>query len=114
MTLLQSGIIAAFASWPGLVGTLRGGWLDESLSERGVSTTLSRKSIIGTGLSASTVFVVTAAYVEQAWVAVTLLTLCVGFLRLATASVNSYPIDLAPRPMVGALTGLQNFFGNIG
>src|SRR5262249_32018011 len=63
---------------------------------------------------ASTVFVVTAAYVEQAWLAVTLLTLCVGSLRLATGSVNSYPIDLAPRPVVGALTGLQNFFGHIG
>ncbi len=114
MTLLQSGIIAALPFWAGLVGTLGGGWLGDYLIERGVSTTFSRKSIIGTGLSASTVFVVTAAYVEQAWVAVTLLTLCVGFLRLATGSVNSYPIDLAPRPMVGALTGIQNFFGNIG
>src|SRR5437899_7118068 len=114
MTLLQSGIIAALPFWAGLVGTLGGGWLGDYLIERGVSTTFSRKSIIGTGLSASTVFIVTAAYVEQAWVAVTLLTLCVGFLRLATGSVNSYPIDLAPRPMVGALTGIQNFFGNIG
>lgn len=114
MTLLQSGIIAALPFWAGLVGTLGGGWLGDYLVERGVSTTFSRKSIIGTGLSASTVFVVTAAYVEQAWLAVTLLTLCVGSLRLATGSVNSYPIDLAPRPMVGALTGLQNFFGNIG
>jgi len=114
MTLLQSGIIAALPFWAGLVGTLGGGWLGDYLIERGVSTTFSRKSIIGTGLSASAVFVVTAAYVEQAWLAVTLLTLCVGSLRLATGSVNSYPIDLAPRPMVGALTGLQNFFGNIG
>src|SRR6058998_2871690 len=114
MTLLQSGIIAALPFWAGLVGTLGGGWLGDYLIERGVSITFSRKSIIGTGLSASTVFVVTAAYVEEAWLAVTLLTLCVGSLRLATGSVNSYPIDLAPRPMVGALTGIQNFFGNIG
>jgi len=114
MTLLQSGIVAALPFWAGLVGTLGGGWLGDYLIHRGVSTTVSRKSIIGTGLSASTVFVVTAAYAEQAWLAVTLLTLCVGCLRLATGSVNSYPIDLAPRPMVGALTGIQNFFGNIG
>src|SRR5213594_2773584 len=114
MTLLQSGIIAALPFWAGLVGTLGGGWLGDYLIERGVSTTFSRKSIIGTGLSASTVFVVTAAYVEQAWVAVTLLTLCVGFLRLATGSVNALPIDLAPRSMVGSLTGIQNFFGNVG
>ncbi len=114
MTLLQSGIFGALPFWAGLVGTLGGGWLGDYLIERGVSITVSRKSIIGTGLSASTVFIVTAAYVEQGWLAVTLLTLCVGSLRLATASVNSYPIDLAPRPMVGALTGIQNFFGNIG
>ena len=113
MTLLQSGIFGALPFWAGLVGTLGGGWLGDYLIHRGVSTTVSRKSIIGTGLSASTVFVVTAAYAEQAWLAVTLLTLCVGCLRLATGSVNSYPIDLAPRPMVGALTGIQNFFGNI-
>ena len=114
MTLLQSGIFGALPFWAGLVGTLGGGWLGDYLIHRGVSTTVSRKSIIGTGLSASTVFVVTAAYAERAWLAVTLLTLCVGCLRLATGSVNSYPIDLAPRPMVGALTGIQNFFGNIG
>ena len=114
MTLLQSGIFGALPFWAGLIGTLGGGWLGDYLIERGVSITVSRKSIIGTGLSASTVFVVTAAYVEEAWLAVTLLTLCVGSLRLATGSVNSYPIDLAPRPMVGALTGIQNFFGNIG
>src|SRR5262249_12602920 len=88
--------------------------LGDYLIQRGVSTVVSRKSIIGTGLCVSTVLVIAAAFVEQSWLAVTLLTLCVGSLRLATGSVNSYPIDLAPRPMVGALTGLQNFFGNIG
>src|SRR5262249_48306874 len=62
----------------------------------------------------STALVITAAYVQQSWLAVMLLTLCVGFLRLATGSVNSFPIDLAPPSMVGALTGVQNFLGNIG
>jgi MFS transporter, ACS family, D-galactonate transporter len=42
------------------------------------------------------------------------LTFSVAFLRLATGSVNSFPIDLAPRSMVGALTAIQNFFGSIG
>src|SRR5437899_6436146 len=114
MTLLKSGIVSALPFWAGVVGTLGGGWLGDYLIQRGVSTTLSRKSIIGAGLSVSTVLVVTAAYVEQSWLAVTLLTFCVGFLRLATGSVNSLPIDLAPRLMVGWLTGIQNFFGNIG
>src|SRR5262249_19616995 len=88
--------------------------LGDYLIQRGVSTTVSRKSIIGTGLGVSTVLVITAAFVEQSWLAVTLLTLSVGSLRLATGSVNSFPIDLAPRPMVGVLTSIQNFFGSIG
>jgi len=114
MTLLSSGIVGALPFWAGLVGTLGGGWLGDYLIKRGVSTTRSRKSIIGTGLSLSTVLVITAAFADEAWLAVTLLTLCVGSLRLATGSANSFPIDLAPRPMVGALTGIQNFFGSIG
>lgn len=114
MSLLKSGIVAALPFWAGMLGTLGGGWLADYLIQRGVSTTVSRKSIIGAGLTVSAVLVIAAAYVEQSWLAVTLLTLCVGFLRLATGSVNSLPIDLAPRPMVGSLTGIQNCFGNIG
>src|SRR5437016_1882919 len=114
MTLLQSGILSALPFWAGLLGTLAGGWLGDYLIQHGISTTVSRKSIIAGGLSGSTVLVIAAAYVEQSWLAVTLLTLCIGCLRLATGSVNSLPIDLAPALMVGSLTGIQNFFGNIG
>ena len=114
MTLLQSGIASALPFWAGLLGTLGGGWLGDYLIQRGVTTTVSRKSIIGVGLTASTVLVVAAAYVEQSWLAVTLLTLSVGSLRLATGSVNSLPIDLAPPAAVGSLTSIQNFFANIG
>src|SRR5437660_1608652 len=114
MTLLQSGIASALPFWAGLLGTLGGGWLGDYLIQRGVTTTVSRKSIIGVGLTASTVLVIAAAYVEQSWLAVTLLTLSVGSLRLATGSVNSIPIDLAPLAAVGSLTSIQNFVGNIG
>jgi len=114
MSLLKSGIIAALPFWAGMLGTLGGGWLADYLIQRGVSTTASRKSVIGAGLTVSTVLVIAAAYVEASWLAVTLLTLCVGFLRLATGSINALPIDLAPRSMVGSLTGIQNFFGSVG
>jgi ACS family D-galactonate transporter-like MFS transporter len=114
MTLLQSGIASALPFWAGLLGTLGGGWLGDYLIQRGVTTTVSRKSIIGAGLTASTVLVLAAAYVAQSWLAVTLLTLSVGSLRLATGSANSLPIDLAPPAAVGSLTSIQNFFGNVG
>lgn len=114
MTLLQSGIASALPFWAGMLGTLGGGWLGDYLIQRGVTTTVSRKSIIGVGMTAATVLVIAAAYVERSWLAVALLTLCVGFLRLATGSVNSLPIDLAPAGAVGALTSIQNFFANVG
>jgi MFS family permease len=114
MTLLQSGFAAALPFWVGILGTLGGGWLGDYLIERGVTPTLSRKSIIGTGLIASTVLVVIAAYVAQSWLAVTLLTLCVFSIRLTTGSVNSLPIDLAPPAAVASLTSIQNVFGSVG
>src|SRR5580704_6708710 len=114
MTLLKSGVVSAIPFWVGLLATLAGGWLGDYLVKRGVTTTRSRKAIIGTGLTAATLFVSSAAFVKQDWLAVTLLTLCVGCLRLTTASVNSLPIDLASRASVGTLSSIQNFFGNIG
>jgi ACS family D-galactonate transporter-like MFS transporter len=114
MTVLQSGIAAALPFWAGILGTLGGGYLGDYLIGRGVTETVSRKSIIGAGLIASTVLVVIAAYVAQSWLAVTLLTLCVFSLRLTTGSVNSLPIDLAPPAAVASLTSIQNVFGSIG
>lgn len=114
MTVLTSGFVAGLPFWAGILGTLGGGWLGDYLIQRGVRPTVSRKSIIGAGLTAATVLVITAAFVEQTWLAVTLLTLCVGCLRMTTGSVNSVAIDLAPLSAVASLCSIQNFFGNIG
>ena len=114
MTLLKSGVVSAIPFWVGILTTLAGGWLADHLVKKGVSTALARKSIIGIGMTAATAFVSTAAFVPQAWLAVTLLTLCVGSLRITTGSVNALPIDLAPPSEVGTLSSIQNFFGNIG
>ena len=114
MTALRSGLVSSLLFGMGMLGTLAGGWLGDYLIQRGVSPTVSRKSIIGIGLSGATVLVIAAAYISQAWLAVALLTVCVGSLRLATGPANSLPIDLAPRSVVGSLTSIQNFFGNVG
>ncbi len=114
MTVLQSGVAAALPFWAGILGTLGGGWLGDYLMQRGVTATVSRKSIIGAGLTGATVLVVASAYVAESWLAVTLLTLCVFSIRLTTGSVNSLPIDLAPPAAVGSLTSIQNVFGSVG
>jgi ACS family glucarate transporter-like MFS transporter len=113
MTVLKSGAVAALPFWAGVLCTLAGGWLGDYLIQRGVSPTVSRKSIIGIGLAAATIMVIAAVFTRQIWMAVTFLTLSVASLRTTTASVNSLPIDLAPASAVGSLTAIQNLFGNL-
>jgi MFS family permease len=113
MTLLKSGVIAALPFWVGVFCTLGGGWLGDYMIRRGASLTVSRKSIIGLGLTAATATVIVAVFIQQGWLAVTLLILCVAFLRTTTGSVNSLPIDLAPSSAVASLTAIQNLFGNL-
>jgi MFS family permease len=114
MTILKSGFVSFLPFFAGVLGTLAGGWLGDWMIARGTSSTFTRKSIIGFGLVGSTVMVIAAAYTESVWLAVALITLCVGSLRLATASCNALPIDLAPRIVLGSVTAIQNFFGNVG
>ncbi len=113
MTLLETGIFAGFPFWMGMIGVVAGGWLGDHLIRRGVSRTASRKGMIVTGLTGATILIVTAAFVTQTWLVVALLTLCMGSLRMTTASANSAPIDLAPPGAVASLASLQNFSGNI-
>lgn len=113
MTVLRTGIVASLPFWVGMIGTAGGGWLGDYLIRRGFSRTASRKGIVGTGFTLSTIMVITAAFTYQTWLAVTLLTLCVGCMRIATASIHSTPIDLAPPGAVGSLASIQNFAGNV-
>ncbi len=62
----------------------------------------------------STFFVVAAAFTTQTWLAVTLLTLCMGSLRMTTASSNSLSIDLAPKNALASLASIQSIGGNPG
>jgi len=113
LSLPETGIVAGLPFLMGMVGTAGGGWLGDHLIRRGVSRTASRKGLIVTGLSMTTILVVAAAFTSQTWLAVTLLTLCMGFLRMTTASANAMPIDLAPAGSVASLASIQNFAGNI-
>ena len=114
MSLLRTGLVGSLPFWMGMVGTIGGGMLGDHLMRRGLSRTASRKGIIGTGLTLAMVMVVTAAFTEQTWLAVVLLTLCMGCMRTTTGSANCLPVDLAPPGAVGSLTSIQNFAGNVG
>lgn len=111
MTVLETGLVASLPFWMGLVGTLTGGWVGDYLIRRGFSRTASRKTMIGVGLTLVTITMVAAAFATQTWLAVTLLILCMGSMRLITASANSAPLDLAPVSAVASLTSIQNTIG---
>ncbi len=110
MTVPQTGIVASLPFWAGQVGTLTGGWVGDYLIRRGFSRTASRKTMIGVGLTLVTITMVAAAFASQTWLAVTLLILCMGSMRLITASANSAPMDLAPS-LAASLTSIQNTIG---
>lgn len=114
MTLLKSGIIGALPFWVGMISTLGGGWLGDSLIRRGVRPTVSRKSIIGIALAMGTILVIAAGFSKETWLAVTLLILCMAFIKTPVGSVNALPIDLAPATLVGTLSAIQCFFGDAG
>jgi ACS family D-galactonate transporter-like MFS transporter len=112
MSLLRTGITSSLPFIMGMIAVVAGGWLGDALIRRGYSRNASRKGIIGTGLTLATILVVTAAFTSNTVVAVILFVLCMGSLRITTASANSIPIDLAPKGVVASLTSIQNFAGN--
>jgi MFS family permease len=112
MTILRSGFATSSLFVMGMAGVVIGGWLGDHLIRRGVSRSVSRKGIIGSGLVLATVLVVTAAFTSNNVLAVILFIGCMGSLRMTTASANAMPIDLAPPDIVASLTSIQNFAGN--
>ena len=86
---------------------------DYLIRHQGFSRTASRKTMIGVGLTLAMVLMVAAAFATQTWLAVTLLVLCMGCIRLISASANSTPMDLAPPMAVASFTSIQNFMGTM-
>jgi MFS family permease len=114
MTVLNTGMVASLPFLMGMVGTIGGGVVADFLIRSGVSKNNARKGMIAGGLLGATLFVITAAFTTQTWLAVALLTLCMGSLRMTTASSNSLSIDLAPENAVASLASIQSIGGNLG
>jgi MFS transporter, ACS family, D-galactonate transporter len=114
MSIMSTGFFAMLPFVAGIAFTLLGGWLSDRLVERGASVSSVRRSFAVGGIFASTIFIVVAAFSQEAWVAITAFTLAVSALSLATASVNAMPIDVAPPHLVSSCASIQNFGGNIG
>jgi MFS transporter, ACS family, D-galactonate transporter len=114
MSIMTTGFFAMPPFVAGLVFTLLGGWASDRIVERGASVSVVRRSFAVGGMFASTIFIVIAALSQEAWMAITALTLAISALSLTTASANAMPIDVAPPHLVSSCASIQNFGGNIG
>lgn len=106
-------------AWVGLIPPLvaffaeqLGGWLSDKLSTK-FGPTKGRKIPIVTSMVFASVIAL-AAIVPNAAFAVALLSVSMGCLAVAAASIWSLPSDVAPtEATVGSVGGLQNFAANI-
>ena len=114
MSIMKTGFFAMLPFLAGIAFTLLGGWLSDRIVARGATISAVRRFFAVGGIFASTIFIVVAALSDEAWVAVTALTLAVSALSLTTASANAMPIDVAPPHLVSSCVSIQNFGGNIG
>ena len=108
--------LCGYAPLPGWRGghDFAGGYISDWLVRKGARVTVARKVLACSGLCLATVFTLLGAYSTSTWPAVTFLTLAVASFSLATGSIQTMMVDIAPPHFVASLGSLQNFLGNIG
>jgi len=109
-SIIKMGWYASLPWMAGFIAQPLAGWISDRLIRRGMSVTLSRKSIIIVMhlLAAS---VVVAGYVDDALTAVWLLTLSVACESAAASILWTTCTDVAPRSAAGSLAGIMNTAG---
>ncbi len=114
MSVLRGGFVAMLPFLVGVVATISGGYISDWMVRKGARVTVARKVLACSGLCLATVFTLLGAYSTSTWPAVTFLTLAVASFSLATGSIQTMMVDIAPPHFVASLGSLQNFLGNIG
>ena len=114
MSVLTSGWIGMLPFLLGVLATVVGGWAADEVVRAGVRVTVARKLFAVGGMFLATVFTLLGAFAADTWLAVTLLTLSIVSFSLATGSIQSMAVDIAPPHIVSSLVSLQNFGGNVG
>lgn len=89
------------------------GIVSDALVRRGYAEVRVRKALIATGLTVACL-VVPAAMVNDKMVAVWLLTLSLSGLAIATPNTWTLTQAVCSRRIVGTVSGMQNFGGNLG
>ena len=114
MSVLSGGFVSMLPFLVGVAATIAGGHISDWMVRKGARITVARKTLSCSGLCSATVFTLLGAYSNSTWPAVTYLTLAVASFSLATGSIQTMMVDIAPPQFVASLGSLQNFLGNVG
>jgi ACS family glucarate transporter-like MFS transporter len=109
-TVMKMGWYASLPWMAGFIAQPLAGWFSDRLIRRGVSVTVSRKSII-ISMQLMAASVVVAGYVDDAIMAVWILTLSVACESAATSLLWTTCTDVAPPSAAGSLAGIMNSAG---
>ncbi len=112
-TAREMGVYSSIPFVAMSVTILLSGLLSDWLVRRGRSETAVRKSLIIAGLAIACL-IVPAAFVEDKITAVWLLTLALSGLGLASPNTWTLTQAVCARSVVGTVSGIQNFGGNLG
>ncbi|WCK54571.1 MFS transporter [Aneurinibacillus sp. Ricciae_BoGa-3] len=112
MTLIKAGFNSILPWVAASAGALFGGYLSDRLVKKGWNPVSARKTIMTTGMLFS-LFIIPAAFVESAPLAIGFISLSMGGMMFANGSSWAIVADIAPAGTEGTLAGMQNFTGNI-
>lgn len=109
-SVIQMGWYASLPWIAGFVAQPLAGWISDRLIQRGVSVTVSRKTIV-ISMQLLAASVVLAGYAQDAMTAVWLLTLSVACESASTSVLWATCTDVAPPKAAGSLAGIMNTSG---
>lgn len=107
MSILKTGSVGFLAFLVSLVATLGSGWVADRLTQRGVSRTLVRKSLVVGGLLVAAVFGWLLALSTSNAAAVVFLMIIGLAIGAASTLMSTLTVDVAPPEIVATLASLQ-------
>jgi sugar phosphate permease len=112
-TLLKVGFLASLPLLAGVIGDTAGGLATDWLLKRTGNTKLARRAVAIVGLLGCAVFIVPAAFTENAYTAVYCLTGAMFFLECTIGPSWAVPMDAGGK-YSGTVSGMMNMAGNFG
>ena len=112
-TLLKVGFLGSLPLWAGVVGDTVGGLATDWLMAKSGNIKFSRRVVAIVGMLGCALFIVPAAYTDDAYTAVYCLTGAMFFLECTIGPSWAVPMDMGGEHS-GTVSGMMNMAGNIG